>query len=185
MRVFIGIEIPEFIRAKLTRVNEILKRDGLVSGNFVGKNELHLTLKFLGDEIDGADLIKIKGILSNVKWKPFNCKIKDYGFFPDENNIKILWAGVESKELILFTKEIEKLLSKEGFRPDESKKELQVHLTLARISNVRDKIKFKEKLNELKFGKLDFDVNEICLFKSELTRAGPIYKKIDSFDLKI
>ena len=49
MRAFIAIELPEHVRAKIFHEFETLSKKGVVGGNFVSKDNLHLTLRFLGE----------------------------------------------------------------------------------------------------------------------------------------
>lgn len=183
MRVFLGIEVPEDLRAKLAHVNEVLSREGLMNGNFVHKDNLHITLKFLGEGITSEDLEKLKKILYDVKDDFVKVKIGDYGFFPNENNIKVFWCSLLSDELNGFQKKLDEILSKNGFNVKEDK-EFHPHLTLCRVKGVKDKARLNDKLKSLGLHNSGFETGEFSLFKSELTRNGPNYKKIESFVFK-
>lgn len=184
MRLFIAIEIPEGLRSDLVKVSEILQRDGLAYGNFVSKDNIHLTLRFIGDEMSEEDLENIKALLGKVNFSKFNLMVKDYGFFPTENYIKVFWAGVESDKVLDLQGEVERILVEGGFQPDKNAKDFHPHLTLARIKGLKDREIFKEKLNSIWKLNHEFEINEFALIKSELTKQGPIYKKLASFKLK-
>lgn len=49
MRTFIAIELPKNIRDSLTRLQEELKKSG-ADLNWAAPDNIHLTLKFLGEE---------------------------------------------------------------------------------------------------------------------------------------
>ena len=49
MRTFVAIELPEDVRAKIFHAFEKLKSFNVLRGKFVEKDNLHLTLKFLGE----------------------------------------------------------------------------------------------------------------------------------------
>ena len=83
MRVFIAINLPEDIKAKVFHEFEIVQNSGLVTGNFVEKENLHLSLKFLG-EVSEEEIEKIKKKLSEIKFKKLDVEIgknKNLHFF--------------------------------------------------------------------------------------------------------
>ena len=48
MRTFISIELPEQVKKEIFKEFKRLENSGFVVGKFVSKDNLHLTLKFLG-----------------------------------------------------------------------------------------------------------------------------------------
>jgi RNA 2',3'-cyclic 3'-phosphodiesterase len=181
MRTFIAIEMPDEVKAKLMHVSENIESWRLIKGNFVNKDNFHLTLKFLG-EISEQDVEKVKKKLSEMKLKKFSVKLEGIGSFPTEDYIKILFAKMHTNEIEKLAENVNSELDKIGF-PKE-KQGFQGHLTLARVNGIKDKNLLKEKLSSLSFKALEFDVEKLTLFKSELTPRGPIYKKLASFDMK-
>lgn len=181
MRAFIAIEIPEDIRAKLAQVSEDIKKSGLVQGTFVNRENIHLTLKFLGNDVREEDVEKIKKAFSSFDFSPFNVIVKGIGFFPSEEHVKIIWAGVQSKELEILDKKISRILSEIGIKTSEDHN-FHGHLTIARINGIKSKDLFKGKISQINLKTSEFPVNGIHLFKSELTSRGPVYKKLASFN---
>lgn len=180
MRVFIAVEIPESIRAKVAHVSEILQRSNLINGSFVSKENLHLTLKFIGD-ISEEQLEKIKNKLKEIHFHRFNSKTEKIGFFPSEKYIKVIWIGIVSEDLERLSSLINDSLGEIGFLKDQ--KGFENHLTIARIKNAKNKDLLMEKMKNIHIKPENFDVDKFHLIKSELTSKGPIYKKIASFDL--
>ena len=180
MRAFIAIEIPEDVRAKLAQVSENLEKSGLIYGTFVNKDNIHLTLKFLWNEIGEEDIEKIKKAFLNFKFKPFESKVKGVGFFPSDQYVKIVWAGVEGKELEELEKNVGIILNELKIKTSDDF-EFHGHLTIARIKEVKNKELFQERIRQINIKPMNFNVNSIHLFKSELTSRGPIYKKLASF----
>ena len=71
MRVFISIELPEQVKKEIFNEFKKLENSGFAVGNFVSKNNIHLTLKFLGN-LSGEEVDKIKKKLSEIEFKNFN-----------------------------------------------------------------------------------------------------------------
>ncbi len=181
MRSFIALELPEHVKANLYHMSETLKNSGIVVGKFVEKDNLHLTLKFLGD-IDEPLTEEIIEKLNEVKMKKFEVETGDAGFFPSREYIRIIWIELISKELLELRKDINNKLMKIGFLEEE--RGFSSHITLARIKSVKNKELFLDELSKLHLKKQKFLVDNFVLMKSELTRKGPVYKIIGNFELR-
>ncbi|CAB49026.1 RNA 2',3'-cyclic phosphodiesterase [Pyrococcus abyssi] len=182
MRAFIAIDVSEEVRDSLIKAQEFIgTRDAKIK--FVERENLHITLKFLG-EIDEATAQEIKEILAEIakRHKKHEVRVKGIGVFPNPNYIRVIWAGVENDEEIRkIAEEIDKALSKLGFKREEK---FIPHVTIGRVKFVKDKLGLAEKLRELSnedFG--TFRVEAIELKKSTLTPKGPIYETLARFEL--
>lgn len=182
MRCFVAIEFPEHIRAEIFHAFENLKKSGSCFGNFVEKDNLHLTLSFVG-EVSEEQVGEIKKVLKRIDFRKFPIEIGNLGFFPNESFVKIVWLDVLSNEILSLKKEIEKKLIKEGFSFKEI--EFVPHLTVARIKGIKDKKKFHEEIEKIKLGKMFFIAEDFCLMKSVLKNDGPEYKVLERFDMRI
>jgi len=166
MRTFIAIEIPFF--------KEIEKLQESIEGRakLVEKENMHITLKFLG-EIEEKMVDDVKKIVEDCKGERFKISLQGIGFFPNERYIKVIWVGVEGYEpIVKMAKCIDEKLSKLGF---EREKNYVPHLTVARAKgriSIRDYDEFKN----MKFGEIE--VKEIKIKKSTLTPKGPIYEDL-------
>jgi len=178
MRVFVAINLPEHVKSEIFHPVEKLKNAGLVSGSFVDKNNLHLTLKFLG-EVSEEQITKIEAILGEIKFKSFEAKTGKIGFFPNQDYIRVVWLELISKEINNLKQEIEKKLINEGFKNEE--REFSEHITLARIKEVKDKQLFVKGVSSLKIKEMNFKIGKFSLIKSELTKTGPKYKTLKEF----
>ena len=93
-------------------------------GNFSPKENLHLTLVFIG-ETERED--EIKSALSKIEFPAFEFKISGTGTFEKG----IFWAGTEENEKLRnLRKEVFEKLKNLGFEPEE--REFVPHITLAR-----------------------------------------------------
>ncbi|MBU3906980.1 MAG: RNA 2',3'-cyclic phosphodiesterase [Nanoarchaeota archaeon] len=181
MRTFIAIELPEHVRAEVFHKFEKLSEGGLVRGDFVEKENLHLTLKFLG-EIDEEKVKEVIKKLGEIKMVKFSCETGKIGFFPSEDYVKVIWIDLISEEVKKLQQEIENKLTEIGIKKDD--REFTSHVTLVRVKELKNKDVFHEKIKKLGIKKQKCNVDKFLLIKSELTRQGPIYKTIKEFELR-
>ncbi len=182
MRCFISIELPENVRSQIFHSFEKLKNSKLGFGNFVDKNNLHLTLKFLGD-LSEDKIELVKKALSEVEFRQFSVETGELGFFPNEKFIKILWLDLISPEFEFLKKSIDDKLQKLGF--NEKEKDFVAHLTLTRIKKIDNKEAFLEKVQEIAPKKMFFVANQFSLMKSILKKNGPEYKILAEFPMRM
>src|SRR3989344_1357871 len=178
MRTFIAIELPEDVKAKIFHAFEKLKESNLVRGKFVEKDNLHLTLKFIGE-------VPLEKLAS--KFKNFSCSTGKTGVFPNENHVNSVHIELVSDDdkLNELQKVIEESLVKLGIKKDEKNDEsFKSHITALRVYVVKNKELFSKKLNNLHIKEIEFDIENFSLIKSELTPQGPIYRTIKKFNLK-
>jgi len=182
MRTFIAIELPEDVRADIFHTFEKFSNLNLIRGKFVEKENLHLTLQFLG-ELTIEQVEKVKKSLNTIDFNSFYCEAGTIGVFPDENHVKILWVELKSKkdEIHNLHKIIEEKLVQIGI-PKENQ-EFKTHITVARVYVIKDKKTFDEKYFNLRLGKLEFKIENFSLIKSELTPKGPIYRTLEKISL--
>ena len=184
MRAFIAIDIGDNVRGKLVQAQDRIARTKAAKIKFVESENLHITLKFLG-EITEEQAEEIKEILQKIasKYKKHEVKVRGIGVFPNYSYVRVIWAGVEGDQIIKsMVNDIEKELRKLGFKRD---KDFVAHVTIGRVKFVKDKVEFMLTLKELAnedFG--NFTVDAIELKKSTLTPKGPIYETIARFELK-
>ncbi len=170
MRAFIAIPLPKEVISDCKDLEHKLKNTG-VKMKLVEPENLHITLKFLGN-IDENTVNRIKEILDSIKSEPFKAKTSFVGCFPNPDFIRVVWLGVESKEIESIQRDIDKELEKLGF---DRERNFVPHITLARVKEKPNK-KLKELIG-MRVNK-EFEVDRILLMKSTLTRGGPIYDVI-------
>ncbi len=172
MRCFIAVELSEQVKKEIEKACARLPK-GLRP---VEQKNMHVTLKFLGEITEGKAQEAAEELKACAR-KKFSIKCKGTGVFPSSAFVRVLWAGVESKELNELAECVNGALSKIGF----DKEKFTAHATIARA---RERIDITNFLNEFK----DFDfgetlVSEVALKKSTLTPQGPEYE--DIFKLKL
>jgi len=179
MRIFIALDIPEQVRARLT---EYMERARLLApeARWARVEGLHVTLKFIG-HVDDAVVEKIKAELRSIKAAPFEVKFTGVGFFPNPNAGRVFWAGVNgSDSLPKLASTIDAVMEKLGI-PRETKP-YHPHLTLARTSS-RPLRGLKPLLDEPpQFGTMT--AREFFLYQSQPQKGGSKYTKLERFELE-
>jgi 2'-5' RNA ligase len=176
MRLFIATEIDEPLRDKLVVIQTRLLEPGV---KLVERQNLHVTLKFLG-EVSDEQVLAVREALRNVKMAPFEVEIGGLGTFPPGGRrISIVWVDCRGPLAELAAKVVE-ALKPLGFQADE--RGFSSHLTLARVKQKPEKLaELVEELKETKIGKQLID--RFVLKQSTLTPEGPIYADIEVYRL--
>lgn len=184
IRSFIAVNLNPDIKEYLTSLQACLNVPE-TKIKWVKKNNLHLTMKFLGYiTLDQAEFIKstLKEI-TNL-YNPFNIKLSsNIGTFPTYQMPRIIWVGIKEgiSELAELYNCIENNLSKKGF-PGEAK-DFSGHITIGRVKYIRDKTSLIQTLKSVEVNNITQKINSIDLMESELTPSGPIYKITVKFSL--
>ncbi len=177
VRTFIAIELPEAVVAKLASLQDRLQGSG-ARVKWVNRDNLHLTLKFLGDvEYERVSEISqvIGGAVADIT--PFSVSVKGTGTFPRGSGApRVVWAGLEGD-----TGQIEKMHSRLNeklvrFGVPYEKRRFSPHITIGRVksaSGSRNLIADLQDFRTSDFGQVD--VSELVFMMSELTGKGPIY----------
>lgn len=171
MRAFIAIDIPEEIKKKIVEIQNRLPE---LEGKKTEYENLHLTLKFLG-EVDEEKIFEIKERLKRMDLGSFEVEIKEAGIFSN----RIIWLGIRNCNKL--QEEIDNALA--GIFEKEER--FMGHLTIARVKNIKDKKKFLTEINKIKIIPIKFTVKEFNLKKSILKKEGPVYENIKVYNLEI
>ena len=173
MRIFIAIEIPEKIKEEIFKIQEQLPS---FKGKLTERENLHVTLKFLG-EIDANKVEEVKKRLAEINYRLFESKIDKIGFF-DNQDRGVIWIHLPNCEKL--QKEVDKKL--EGLF--EIEKKFMSHLTIARTKHIQDKKKFLEDLEKIKITPLEFEIKEFVLKESVLSKGKHTYQDIKRYKLE-
>ena len=180
MRTFISIEFPENIKKEIFKSFESLKNSRVAFGNFVKKENIHLTLKFLGN-LSEDKIKEVENKLSEIEFSGFDATTGEIGFFPSEKYIRIIWVDLISNKIKQLKKIIDDKLHEIGINHDN--REFSSHITIARIKKMKNKEEFFKKIKNLKIKKMKFSIESFFLIKSELRKDGPVYKVLKEFRL--
>lgn len=171
MRLFVEAPLPEELKAKLASVGEGIRQEGIT---LVKPGNMHATLKFIG-EVPEQKLKDVERKLGGIRFKGFECSVRGVGVFPNENYIKVVWAGVESGgKLEELAKDV--IATLHGYGEDER---FSAHITIARVKKKTDLRGFIEMHRGDEFG--GFTVSSFNLMESVLKPTGPEYRRIAEF----
>jgi 2'-5' RNA ligase len=182
-RVFIAINLPEDIKKALFLYSEKFSE---LPARWTTKDNLHITLEFLGDltDIEIGDACKIlKEVAKRHNSFPMSLNKILYGP-PKKMPPKMVWVeGEKSDELVNLREDLqERLLEKVKFRPEGHG--FVTHITLARISEWEfKKFELEERPEINENIDLIFTAESIEIMESELKRGGPVYTILESHNL--
>lgn len=169
MRLFVAIDLPEDQRTRLANL-----ANGLPGARWVKPENLHLTLRFLG-ELDGGQAADVDDTLSGLRMPGFDLHLEGVSHFGEGRKIRQLWVGVEANPaLIRLHDKIEQAVIRVGLPPEPRK--FKPHVTLARFKS-NPGAKLGDYLAEYAlFRTQPFPVESFILYSSFLSGNGAIYR---------
>ncbi|MGI9498692.1 MAG: RNA 2',3'-cyclic phosphodiesterase [Geminicoccaceae bacterium] len=176
-RLFVAIDLPDTIKRSL----EPLAR-GLGDVRWMGDDQLHLTLRFIG-ELDNGQANEIADALALVPGLPFEVKLRGIGHFPPRSEPRVIWTGVERQpELTRLKRRIDRALQQAGLERD--RKKYVPHVTLARLRRPPTEAGLATYLmRHSLYQSPSFPVSGFKLFSSWLDSSGADYQGEASYDL--
>lgn len=168
MRLFVALALPESLRERLGRFDH-----GLPGARWVAPENLHLTLRFIG-EADGGQARDIDMALTQLRTESFAVTLSGLGHFGGHGKLRSLWIGVsENAALERLHDSLERALRHAGVRPEGRK--FKPHVTLARFSgNPGSRLQDYIARYAL-FRGAPFPAEEFILYSSFLSRKGALY----------
>ena len=191
MRIFIALDIPAEVRARLTEYME-RARPLAPQARWARVEGLHVTLKFVG-HVSDARVEQIKATLASINFAPFAVRFEGIGFFPNPKAARVFWAGVDGgADLPRLASTIDAAVEKLGV--ERETKPYHPHLTLARTNartlrelqptNARPLRELQPLLADTppQFGTMT--AREFFLYQSQPQRGGSKYTKLERFGLE-
>jgi len=175
--------MPENIKDAIAGV---IEKCGLNSKGikWVPAENVHLTLKFLGDiKEDLTSEIEKELALICMRHDVFSINIRGAGAFPNFKYPNVLWVGIdESEKLESLYRDIEDSMNELGFEKEDRR--FSPHLTIGRVKDrkgIEPVIKGLYTFKDIFFGSIE--VNKVLLMRSVLKPTGAEYSKIAGFKL--
>lgn len=187
IRSFLAFDISEEVRKSLGGLIETL-RSQTKEVKWVKPENFHVTAKFFGN-IDEDKMIPLiqEVVEKNIKGvDPVLLSCQGVGAFPTWQRPRVFWADLkgESASLIQLQKNLEGGFERMGFPKED--REFKMHLTIGRLTG-RPKyaswMGVLEKMRDVVFGHVRID--HLTLYKSQLTKQGPVYTPLSRFDFSI
>ncbi len=175
VRAFLAVDLSDAARALVGRITERLAHVLPEGARIVAPENLHLTLKFLG-EIPETDLPRLlrAALPRTVKIEPFEIEIGGLGTFPSARAARVVWVGVSegAPQLARLARQLESAASRVGVARDH--RPYRGHLTLARLRSPG-----RVQLDELgSTGNAVVPVREVVLYRSDLSPSGARYSPL-------
>jgi len=174
MRCFIGIPLHNKIQEEIYDIYPEIKKI-----RFTKKENLHITVKFLG-EVKEEKTEDIKKIIRDccIDIKKFQISCNRLSAFPSLTSARVIWVNVAEGAKIIekIYKRLEDKLSQIGF--EKEKRKYIPHITIARTKISAD---ITDYLNKFE---INSKAESIVLFKSDLKPEGPVYTKIFEYDFE-
>jgi 2'-5' RNA ligase len=189
LRIFIALEIPAGIQAAITNSTASLKNAlprTLV--RWVAPQNVHLTLKFLGDVSSTAvehlaETVKIEASSHEM----FSISVGGLGAFPTARRARVIWIGLKTPPALETLRSgLEAAMTKMGYPPEE--RPFSPHLTIGRVRqnvSAEDLQSIRTSLEATKVGEFGtLLVETVHIFKSDLKPSGSVYTDLFALALK-
>ncbi|KAF0107116.1 MAG: 2'-5' RNA ligase [Anaerolineaceae bacterium] len=180
LRSFVAVEIPAAIQAAIARSTADLQKAlprPLV--RWVAAQNLHLTLKFLGD-VSPANLEKLAEALKveAARLAGFELSVGGLGAFPTPRRPRVIWVGIEAPAALpALQRSVEAVAARMGYPPEE--RPFSPHLTLGRVgqnTSAADLARVRAAVEATVVGPLGTArVEALHIFKSDLQSSGSVY----------
>jgi RNA 2',3'-cyclic 3'-phosphodiesterase len=189
LRTFIAVEMSPRV---LGRAGDLIDKLRVAAAevNWVRPQQMHLTLKFLGDvpDTETPDVCRVVRQVA-ARFEPFEITCRGVGAFPNLQQPRTLWIGLEDgvDELQQLQAALDDALSTElGF--GKERRGFQPHLTIGRVK--RELPGGSGELAQLleKHALFDADlatIDEVVTFASFLGRHNPTHDPLDRAELGV
>lgn len=186
-RLFVAIDIGEAVRAEVARVVAAIGARLEAAPTppkvtWVRPAALHLTLRFLG-ETGHTDAARVRDALAPpIAVSPFEVEWRGLGAFPSPRQPRALWMGVirGAAELGAVESEVSRRL---GGTADREVRPFLPHLTLGRIKMTGRGVDWLKILQAIDVRGVRSRVEQVTLYRSELSHRGPHYTGLVSAPL--
>ncbi len=179
IRLFVAIDLADDVTERLKSLSL-----GLPGARMVPREQMHLTLNFIG-EVEGSFFLDIRKALAGVQENVFTLQLDGVGCFPPRGKPRVVWAGVAANlNLLRLQKKIRSVLVREAGLVLENRK-YAPHITLARLNNTPS-TRVGHFLQEYSlFQSQPFTVKHFSLYSSFLGKKGATHVVQESYLLRI
>ena len=183
IRAFVAIKLDEKTIAALHRAQASLRnKPSGQTGRWVRPEDIHLTLKFLGDvPTEAVPEITQALKIACAPSAPFDITLAGVGCFPNCRQPRVVWVGIkETVFLRNLQSAVEEAVNELGYPPEE--RAFSPHLTLARVErNAKPKevAALGQEVERSALGEIaTFHAERVSLMRSDLRPSGPIYSEL-------
>ena len=179
LRTFIAVEVDSALRSALAEIQQQL-RPYAPDVKWVETENLHLTLKFLGDVDEAAMGDVVNAVERCAASSPaFVLNVVGCGAFPNLRNPRVIVAhGREPTDALAdLHRTLEAALADLGFKRE--RRAFKPHLTIGRVRRRSPGRVFSEQLEARSHvAQGEQHVSAVAVMTSELTPTGPLYTRV-------
>ncbi len=182
IRAFVALPAgPELLEALLRLQQQLAGRMPVKAVRWSRRDQLHLTLKFLGN-VPTNRVAELTAALRSavVGFAPMRLRVEGTGAFPDFLRPRVVWAGVtgELDQLALLQRRVETATA--PFGDHQEARSFQPHLTLGRVTATGHAAREAGlALEAMRVGVVgEWPANEVRLIRSQLAAAGASYSDL-------
>ena len=184
IRTFIALELPPTVISLLHTVQQELKQLKIRARWVRGEN-IHLTLKFIGD-INPGDVDTLSAAMAGAAkgFSPVILAVRGIGVFPSIKRPRVVWVGLggDIRSLLELQSRLVDELAEAGVARD--KRSFKAHLTLGRIKQPPGPDLIRQMIAEhATLSSDEFTCDQVILFKSDLKPSGAVYTKLKQTNL--
>lgn len=186
MRLFAAIDIEPEVMQRIEQIQKRIQRQLNLARRdvkWVRPDQIHLTLKFLGEVRDDA-VTQVCDIITRAaaETEGFELQVQGVGVFG--RPVRIVWAGIEPcPALMKLQAKLENEYEAIGWKKES--RAFTGHLTICRVKNASAGRKIAgiiEAYQDEAFGPVSVD--KLVLYESHLSPAGPEYSAVCTAPLK-
>ena len=188
LRAFIAVELPIEIRQAACAATSKLRKEIGELVRWVPLENMHLTLKFLGD-VAPSNMDMLSQML-RAETELFNCfdlGLNGLGSFPNPKRPRVIYIGIQAPAALeSLYRGIESASRRLGYESEE--RGFSPHLTLGRVKQnvtATEQQVIRRALEQTKIDSLGTArVDSVQLFKSDLKPTGSVYTQLYSAPLR-
>ena len=176
MRAFIAVALPDSVRGSLAELQQQLRTAG-ADVKWVAREQLHVTLKFLGG-ITQEQRQGVEALLKDIAKReaPFEISLREVGAFPSVAAPRVIWVGVERGREVVerLATAIERDTQRLEFPAEQ--RAFSAHVTLGRVRSGRNQRRLTEGLQSITWQPpAPWRAGSLTCYRSTLSPVGPAY----------
>ncbi len=169
IRLFIALSIPESVQLRLSSLY-----GGVPNARWVKPENLHLTLRFIGEVENGA-ADDLDAALSGIVAPVFDLCISGVGHFGKADAARTLWAGIETNDALnQLQAKVESAVVRAGL--PAAQRRFLPHITLARPKRSPANRVEQFVADHAGFHAGPIIIDHVTLYSSFLSSSGAIYR---------
>ena len=188
LRAFIAVELPLDVRQVIYDATSRLRQEVGTLVRWVSIDNLHLTLKFLGDvSPTNVDMISQMLRAETGLFSCFELHVSGLGSYPNLKRPRVIYVGIQAPAALeTLQRGIESASRRLGYEAEE--RGFSPHLTLGRVKQnvtATEQQIIRRALEDTKIDSLGTArVDSIQLFKSDLQPSGSVYTRLYTAPLR-